>query len=241
MKVIVVDDYAAMSQAAADVVVSLAKVNPTASIVWPTGDTPVGAAKELVSRKEIGTFDPSWLRFVQLDEYVGLNRDDPRTLYGWMDRVLLKPLKVCDCNIVRFDANAKDLEAACRSYDEAIRLGGGIDLCVLGLGPNGHLGFNEPPAPADAPTRAISLTEETIVSNSKYWGGRDQVPLQAITAGMVQLLASKQIVVLVSGAHKKSILQKVINGPVSAMVPASLLQGRANVTIIADKAAAVDE
>jgi glucosamine-6-phosphate deaminase len=238
MKLLVVDDYAAMSRAVADIVVAQSKTKPESSMIWPTGETPVGAAKELVARFESSQFDPSDMRFVQLDEYVGLRNDDPRTLFGWMDRVLLKPLKICPCSIVRFQANTKFPEKACAAYDAEIEACGGIDLCVLGLGPNGHIGFNEPPAPADAPTRAITLTEETIESNSRYWGGRDKVPLQAVTAGMKQLLSARHIVLVVSGAHKRDILKQVLTGPVSPAVPASLLQGRLNVTIIADRAAA---
>lgn len=237
MKLVVVEDYAAMSRAVADIVVAQAKAKPNASMIWPTGNTPVGAAKELVERFERKEFDPSRMMFVQLDEYLGITPGDPRALFGWMDRALLKPLKVCPCNIVRFQST-KHADVACDVYDSEIEDMGGIDLCVLGLGPNGHIGFNEPPAPADAPTRAITLTEETIESNAQYWGGRDKVPLHAVTAGMRTLLAARHIVLIVSGAHKRDILQKVLTGPVSPLVPASFLQGRANVTIIADKAAA---
>jgi glucosamine-6-phosphate deaminase len=237
MKVIVTKDYAEMSRVAADYVVALSEENPAASIVWPTGTTPLGAAQELAKRKALCQFDPSHLRFIQLDEYAGLPEGDPRTLFGWMDRALLRPLQICECNMVRFDANARDLDAACRAYDHEVCEGGGIDLCVLGLGPNGHIGFNEPPAPPDAPTRPIALTAETVESNASYWGGRERVPLKAVTAGMGRLLEARHILLLVSGAHKREILQKVLTGPVSPLVPASFLRGHSNVTIIADKAA----
>lgn len=238
MKLLVVEDYAAMSRAVADIVVAQAKAKPESSLIWPTGNTPVGAAKELVERFQEREFDPSKMVFVQLDEYLGLELDDPRTLFGWMEKVLLKPLKVCPCNVVRFQSDTKFPKLTCEVYDSEIEDLGGVDLCVLGLGPNGHIGFNEPPASANAPTRTVILSDETIESNSEYWGGRDNVPLSAITAGMSTLLAAKHIVLIVSGAHKRDILQRVLSGPVSQEVPASLLQGRANVTIIADREAA---
>jgi glucosamine-6-phosphate deaminase len=116
-----------------------------------------------------------------------------------------------------------------------VQAAGGFDLCILGLGPNGHLAFNEPPVEATSDTRVVTLTEESIESNSLYWGGRDQVPPQAMTAGLRPLLAAKLVILLVSGAKKRDILRRVMSGPVTGAVPASFLQLHANVIVIADK------
>lgn len=237
MRLIVTDDYAALSRAGADLLVTLIAAKPTATTVLATGETPLGAYAELAARHGRGEIDASRLRAVQLDEYLGLAPDDRRSLYGWMRRAFLDPLGIAPATVVRLHGDAGDPLAACRVYDAAVRAAGGLDLAVLGLGPNGHLGFNEPPAGPDVPTRVVSLSEESVRSNARYWGGRDQVPRAALTAGMSTLLAARQTVLLVSGAHKRAILHRVMAGPVTPDVPASYLQRASNVTVIADAAA----
>ena len=137
--------------------------------------------------------------------------------------------------LVRFHANASDPNADCRDFESHLAGWGGIDLAVLGLGPNGHLGFNEPPSPADAPTRVVELTAESLESNAPYWNGLE-VPRRAITAGMDLILASRRVLLLVSGEHKRGILRRTLLGPITPDVPASLLR-HANLTVIADRAA----
>jgi glucosamine-6-phosphate deaminase len=236
LDLVIVDDEAALSRAGADWVAARVLANPAAVLLLATGSTPMGLYAELAARRRQGTFDPSRLRVFQLDAYLGLGPGDPRSLYGWMKRSFLDPLAISPERVTRLPGDASDPAAAARAFDRAIAAAGGLDLAVLGLGPNGHLGFNAPPAGAAAPTRVIDLTEASLESNARYWGGRERVPRQALTTGMAQILAARQILLVVSGAHKHAILHKTVEGPVSPAVPASFLQwGPA--TIIADRSA----
>jgi glucosamine-6-phosphate deaminase len=237
VRLLVAEDYAALSRAGAGLIAGVIRANPAAAIVLATGETPMGVYRELAARRQRGEFDTSRLRIFQLDAYLGLAAGDPRSLYGWLARSVLEPLGIPEANVVRLPGDAPDPAAACRVYDAAVRAAGGLDLSVLGLGPNGHLGFNEPPSDAGAPTRVVALTEASVRSNARYWGATDQVPRAAITAGLDVLLAGRQTLLLVSGEHKREILRRSIAGPVMPQVPASYLQQAANVTVIADRAA----
>jgi glucosamine-6-phosphate deaminase len=237
MELNVVADYDALSRLAADRIAETIAATPTANLVVATGETPVGTYRQLAERVRRMGIATGRLRVFQLDEYLGLDPEDRRSLFGWMERAFLTPLGIPPGNVVRLDPTAPDLVAACRAYDEAVREAGGIDLAILGLGPNGHIGFNEPPAAADAPTRIVDLTPESVASNARYWGGAEQVPRRALTAGMAPVLAARRIVLLVSGTHKREILRMTVRGPVTPEVPASYLQRAAGVTIVADEAA----
>ena len=237
MELVVTEDYAALSRTGAEWLARWISAEPDAAVVLATGNTPMGMYRELAEMGRRDGLDVARLRVFQLDAYVGLSLDDPRSLYGWMARAVLEPLGVAEAQVVRLPGDAPDLQAACRAYDAAVAAAGGFALSVLGLGPNGHLGFNEPPSAPTAPTRLVTLTEESIVSNAGYWGGRDQVPRQALTAGMAPLLAARRTLLVVSGAHKRDILQRALSGPMMPDVPASYLQRAANVTVLADRAA----
>lgn len=237
MRLVAEASYEDMSRAAADRVAALVAANPAASMIVPTGETPLGLYRALAERYRRGELETARLRIFQLDAYLGLAPDDRRSLWGWMKREFLDPLEIDASRVVRLPGDTSDPAAACRAYDAAVQAAGGIDLAILGLGPNGHLGFNEPPADPASPTRVGDLSEESIASNARYWGGRDQVPRRALTAGLAILLAARQTLLLVSGTHKRDILRRAVAGPVSPDVPASYLQGAPGVTIIADAAA----
>lgn len=237
MNLIITSDYVAMSQAAADFVTTTVAVNPTAAAVFPTGNTPIGLYQELSRRRAQGRFDPSQLRIFQLDEYLGIGPDDPRSLFGWFHQAFLAPLGLPASQVTPLVGDAPDPDGACRAFDQALAAAGGLDLAVLGLGPNGHIGYNEPPAAGDAPTRVLTLTESSLASAASYFGGREQVPLQALSMGMAPLLTARQILLIVSGVAKREILQRVLRGPITPEVPASYLQQATNVTVIADRAA----
>lgn len=234
MQIILKEDFNTLSLAAADLVTGVIQAKPTAALVLATGETPLGLYRELISRQQRGEIDTSQLRIFQLDAYLGLGPDDPRSLYGWLARSFIDPLGIPAEHVVRMPGDTGDPEAVCRAYDRAVQEAGGFDLAVLGLGPNGHLGFNEPPSGPDAPTRVVTLTEASIVSNARYWGGRNRVPPEAITAGMKDLLASRQILVMVTGQRKREILARAIGGPITPDVPASYLQQHPNTTLLVD-------
>ena len=237
MRTIVADNGEAFSQLGADFIAGFLAERPDASLLVATGNTPMGIYEELARRYQDGDLDTSQARVFQLDEYLGLDEDDFRSLYGWTKRSFVDPLGISSERVTRLIADDGDPEGACLRYDADIDAVGGIDLAILGLGPNGHLGFNEPPSSADAPTRVVSLPEASLESNAVYWGGRDQVPLQAMTAGMNVILAARQILLVAAGARKQKILQQTMAGPMTPDVPSSWLQGAANVTILTDRAA----
>ncbi|GCE13862.1 6-phosphogluconolactonase [Tengunoibacter tsumagoiensis] len=237
MELLVSDNYATMSLAAARLIAEAFTAKPDSSVIIAVGNTPLGAYKELAYFYQQGQIKTSQLRPFQLDEYLAIPPDDYRSLFGWVKRDFLDPLEITASRCVRLPGEASDPDQVCRDYDNQLQLAGGADIAILGLGPNGHLGFNEPLADANAPTRVVSLTPESLKSNATYWGGIEQVPQQALTCGMRQLLAAKQIFLLVSGEHKQEILHQTVAGPITPAVPSSFLQQAANVVVLSDKAA----
>ena len=183
-----------------------------------------------------GTIDGPAVRLIQLDEYVGVPADDPRSLYSWLLRDVARPLGLAEDRIVRLPGDVDDLAVACRAYDDAVAAAGGIDVAVLGLGPNGHLGFNEPPSASDAPTRAVRLTEASLAANTRYWPGLG-VPTEAVTAGMSTILAARRLILVVTGNGKRAILRSFLEGPISPDLPATFVRERADAILVADSAA----
>ncbi len=230
-------DPASVSDHAARLLADAIERKPALSAVLATGNSPMASYARLAELRRDGKVDTGRMRVFQLDSYIGTPDDDPRSLYGWMDRSLLSPLAIAPERVIRFAATPADPDEECRSFREKIGMSGGFDLSVLGLGPNGHLGFNEPPSDPRSTTRVIDLTPESIVSNAVYWGGEEAVPRRAMTVGLDALLAARQTILIVVGAAKRQILKQTLEGPISPAVPASYLREAANVTVIADRAA----
>ncbi|MFC5648090.1 6-phosphogluconolactonase [Paenibacillus solisilvae] len=237
MELIIVEDYKELSRTAAEWAKKLVADNPHAVLIPAMGNTPMGMYEELTAMRKTGALDTTGLRIFQLDGYLGLEPDDKRSLVGWLRRSVLEPWGIDDERTVLLQEDGEDVEAVCRSYDRRIHEAGGVDIAILGLGPNGHLGFNEPPSTAASPTREVPLSAESIRSNAVYWGGEENVPRSSITAGMDILLSARHILLLVSGENKRDILKQTLQGPVTELVPSSLLQTHPNVTIIADQSA----
>jgi glucosamine-6-phosphate deaminase len=236
MRVVVVEDAGALARVgAAEVAAALAAL-PSASVVPATGRTPIGVYQELAARRRAGTFDTSRITAIQLDEYVGVDATDDRSLFGWMARSFLEPLGIDGHRVVPLP-NDGDAAGACASFDRQLEERGGIDLAILGIGVNGHLGFNEPPSGGDTGSRVVDLLPETIEANATYWNGGD-VPRQAVTMGLRQLLAARRILLLAAGVSKRAVTRPALEGPITPELPASFLQRAAGaVTAIVDQAA----
>lgn len=237
MKIEAVEDYEGLSRNAAALFMTQAKAEPESVCVLPTGRTPEGLFRVLIAAHRKGDADFSRLRFVVLDEYTGIAPDDRRSLHQWLRRALLDELGITPSGIAAFDPLSPDLDAECRRIEAIVAEWGGIDLAIVGLGPNGHVGFNEPGSAPDSRTRRISLTGESVISNAGYWGSAADVPLHALTLGIGTLREARKIVLMVSGRAKAGILAKALKGSVSPDIPASLFRDHPDFTVIADRAA----
>jgi glucosamine-6-phosphate deaminase len=235
MKVVRVPDLAALGRAAADAVFAELARRPDPLLVFPTGRTPLGLFALLVAAARGGRIDFGAARFLVLDDYAGIGADDPRSLTLWLRRELLDPLGIRDEAVIGFDA--KDRTGGAARIEAAILAAGGIDLAILGLGPNGHLGLNEPGSAFDSRTRRVTLTPESIGSNAAYWGSEEAVPREAFTLGLGTLFESRRLVLLANGAAKAEIVARTLSGPIGVAVPSTMLRLHPDATLIADDAA----
>jgi glucosamine-6-phosphate deaminase len=233
----VVEDADELGRVGASLVIEVISKTPTTSIVAATGRTPMKLYETLAARRRAGLLETTPVTAVQLDEYVGLEPGDRRSLFGWMRRSFLEPLGVSDERVIRLPLDG-ELDEACAAFDRGLEARGPLDLAILGLGPNGHLGFNEPPSGPESPTRVVELSPITIKANAAYWGDGADVPETAVTMGMRHLLSARTIVLLVSGASKRSIVHHALEDPIGPDVPASFLrEADGEVTVVVDRAA----
>ena len=235
INLVVVDDYPALCRVAAGAVRdACAALGPAPLAAFAVGATPEGLFRELAKHHCVAL---SCLHVAQLDEYLGLAESDHRLLAKWLKRDFLDPLEIGADRFIRFDSLAADPARDASRVERSIDARGGLDLAVLGLGPNGHIGFNEPGTPFDAPTRPVELTVDSVSSNAAYWGSRNAVPRRAITLGMSTLGLADRLILLVSGRRKSNILRRTLHGPIDPAVPATMLRTCDRVTVIADSAA----
>ena len=234
----VVSDYDAMSRRCADIVESTVRRAAPCAICVPTGNTPVGMFNYLIERVRAGGLSFDEVQLFCLDEYVGIDDDDPESLTRWLRGAFLEPARIPETNIHTLPTTEGDLERAAATYEREISDAGGLELAVLGLGGNGHIAYNEPGSAGDSRTRVLTLTEESIEQARGYFEGRT-VPTQAMTVGVGTLLEARHLVLMVSGESKADTLCAALEGPRTADVPASFLQDVGNkLTVVADQAAA---
>ena len=238
MKITVVPDYTAMSLAGADRVTETLHRVPDCALCLPTGNTPLGMFKVLIDRINSGDLDASQAQWFLLDEYVGLDDNDPDSLTGWLMQEFMRPAGIPAANIHELPTKSADLTKAAADYEAELSAAGGYELAVLGLGGNGHIAYNEPGSAADSRTRVLTLTEESIEQARGYFEGRT-VPTQAISAGVQTLLEARSIVLLVSGESKAAVLRGALEDEPTTNNPASFLQlAHDRVEVIVDESAA---
>jgi glucosamine-6-phosphate deaminase len=238
MRIIVVDNYEEMSKRAAKIIASQVILNPDSVLGLATGDTPLGMYKELVKLYNNKEVDFSQVRTFNLDEYYGLNRDNPQSYYSYMINNLFNHINISRENINVPTGMAKDINTVCIEYENKIKEVGGIDMQVLGIGGNGHIGFNEPGINFEAETHLVNLDEQTIKANSRFFDSIEEVPVKAISMGIKTIMNSKKIILLASGISKAEVIEKAVKGKINPNVPASILQLHNDVIIILDKEAA---
>lgn len=235
MKILVTDDYTQMSRMAANLISAQIIMKPNCVLGLATGSTPIGIYEQLVSRYENGDLDFSQVTTINLDEYKGLAPDNDQSYRYFMNTHLFDSINIRkECTYVP-DGLEPDSAKACADYNQIIANCGGIDLQLLGLGLNGHIGFNEPSSTFEKETHCVDLSESTIQANSRFFESMDMVPRQAYTMGIKTIMQAKKIVIVVNGKEKAQIVKDAFFGPITPNVPASVLQLHSDVTLVGDK------
>ena len=237
MKIYKAKDYKDMSRKAANIISAQVIMKPNCVLGLATGSTPIGTYDQLVEWYNKGDLDFSEVTTVNLDEYKGLPRTNDQSYYYFMhqhlfDRVNIDPERTNVPNGMEPDA-----EKECGRYEALIRSLGGVDLQLLGLGHNGHIGFNEPGEAFEKETHCVDLTESTIEANKRFFASADDVPKQTYTMGIKTIMQAKKILIVVNGENKADIVERAFFGPVTPEVPASILQLHNDVTLVGDEAA----
>lgn len=238
MRVIVTKDYKDMSRKAANIIAAQIITKPECVLGLATGSTPIGTYENLVEGYKNGDLDFSKVKSVNLDEYRGLEQNHEQSYFYFMHDNLFNHVNINPENTNVPNGTELDAEKECKRYEELIDSYGGIDLQLLGLGHNGHIGFNEPAAAFDKETHCVDLTESTIEANKRFFDSADDVPRQAYTMGIGTIMKAKKILVVASGEDKAEIVAKAFYGDVTPEVPASILQFHPDVTVVLDEAAA---
>ena len=236
MKKVVCDNYDEMSRVAADMVARQLEQKPDSVLGLATGSTPLGLYEELVKRYIAGEIDFARVRSFNLDEYYPIKKSHPQSYYSYMHDNLFSKVNFAATRLPNGETD--DPAGECEKYDAEIEAAGGIDLQVLGIGLNGHIGFNEPAESYSMSTYLVELTDSTLEANSRFFTGGEIQPTSALTMGFGSIFAAKSILLLVSGAGKAPIVKKLFEGKIHTDVPACLLLLHPNVTVILDREAA---
>lgn len=237
MRIYRTKNSADMSREAANIISAQIIMKPDCVLGLATGSTPIGLYKQLIEWYQKGDLDFSEVRTVNLDEYKGISRENDQSYYYFMHQNLFDHVNIPEGNTHLPDGMALDPEKECDRYNNLIQSLGGVDLQLLGIGHNGHIGFNEPGDSFDKQVHCVNLTESTIEANKRFFASADEVPRQAYTMGIGNILQAKKILIVANGEGKAEIVKKAFFGPVTPQVPASILQLHQDVVLVADEAA----
>ena len=232
MKLIKVKSYEEMSRQAANIISAFVIIKPKCVLGLATGSTPIGTYKQLIEWYKKSDIDFSGISSVNLDEYVGLDENNINSYRYFMNKNFFDQINISKENTYVPCGIAKDLSEECKKYDENIKRLGGIDLQLLGIGLDGHIGFNEPSDCFEKNTHIVDLNPSTISANARFFDSIDEVPKKAITMGMVSIMQAKKILLIANGEGKKEILEKALSGPITPKIPASILQLHPDITIV---------
>ena len=232
MKFITVDTYEKLSWQAANIISARVILKPDSVLGLATGSSPLGTYKQLIGWYEKGDIDFSKVTSVNLDEYVGLDGTNDQSYRYFINKNFFEHINIDINNTFVPNGCAVDLAGEGKRYDEHIAELGGIDLQLLGIGLDGHIGFNEPDKYFVKSTHVVDLHESTIKANSRFFANIDEVPKRAITMGMVSIMQAKKILLIASGKEKRDILEKAFYGPITPEIPASILQLHPDITVI---------
>lgn len=237
MNIIKAKDYNDMSRKAANIISAQVIMKPDCVLGLATGSSPLGIYAQLIDWYNKGDLDFSRTKSVNLDEYRGLSHDNEQSYYYFMNEHFFQHINIAPENTHVPDGMEPDAKKACADHEQVIQSLGGVDLQLLGLGNNGHIGFNEPGAAFEKETHCVTLTESTIRANSRFFDKIEDVPTEAYTMGIKSIMMARKILIIVSGKAKADIVYKSFFGPVSPLVPASILQMHPDVTLVADEEA----
>ena len=237
MNILTFDSDEKLNEAAANIIVGQIQTIPRAVLGLATGGTPVGIYEQIVRDYRRGMVSFRSVTTFNLDEYVNLPIDHPESYHSYMNAHLFSHIDLPEAQRHIPNGNAANLTEECRRYDEAIELAGQIDLQLLGLGHNGHIGFNEPAHALIKGTHIVELAEKAREANARFFDSIDDVPKQALTMGVGTILKAKKILLVVKGADKADIIREALQGPITTDVPASLLQTHPNLIVLLDSAA----
>lgn len=240
MIIYIVKDYHQMSKKAAQIIANIVKETPKPILGLATGDTVLGMYQELIEMNRMGELDFTHTKTFNLDEYYPICKENKQSYAYYMKNTLFNHINIDRENTYVPNGAAKDIEIECKDYEEKVRQVGKFDLQVLGIGSNGHIGFNEPSDAFEMVTHKADLTEKTIQDNSRFFDSIDEMPRQAITLGIGSIMNAKRIMLMANGAHKARAIKETLLGKVAPQAPASILQFHPDLTVILDEAAGAE-
>lgn len=236
MKLKVVEDYQAMSRAAADLIIERVRKDPELILGLATGGTPEGTYQNLIRDHQLNATSYARMKTFNLDEYIGIPKNDPNSYRYYMNTHLFDHIDIDKSNTFVPRGNVEDPIEECVRYENILHGHGGVDLQILGIGSNGHIGFNEPGTSFSSETHIVSLAQTTREANSRFFPSLEDVPKQAITMGIGTIMKSKEILLLISGERKQEAVKRLLTGEVHESFPASILNQHPSVTVIVDHA-----